>query len=264
MSNNLNTLNNELKLLLLNIDENNRDNIKNQINEFEKDCLKIANKVFNKYKVPIYMNIHDIDNNKINTKSAWEYWKNDKNIYSNLSDNYCRDIYNNGNYVYPVRNPDTGVVYLKNCDTYYNEDLKKLSNIEKDISLLIAKARNTILDADLTSNKNKENIKKEIDNKLKDFEEYQYKYIQLVKLIDNVNILLNDKRNNLDKNTKKFNNINNEFNINRDNENLYNEKYFDNKKYNNKIIFYVKIFIFIAWLLIFGLFSLININRIIY
>jgi len=263
-SNNLRNLNNELEDLLINIDESNRPIIRNQINNFEKDCLKITNKVFPNFTVPVYMDVHEIDDNKLNSKTSWEYYKNPKNKFGNLADNYCRDIYGNGNYVYPVRNPNTGVVYLKSCDTYYNQELKDISNLKNDMSVLIAKARNTILQSDLSSSKNKDNVKKELENKLAEFEDYQQKYIQLVKLIDNFNVLLNDKRETVNKNSTKFDKLNNTFNIKRDNENVFNDTYYSNKKRNERMIYYAKILIFICWLIVFGLFALININRVIY
>jgi hypothetical protein len=263
MSRKLNELNKELENILIDFDENNRETIKEKITEFDKNCIKLTKKVLPNFRIPIYMSIHNFDGNKPNSKILWEDWDNIKNKYKGLSDNYCRDAYGNGNYVYPVINPNTDVIYFRNCDTYIDQELKDISNIKNELSLLIGEARNTILRADLSSGTNRKQIQKQINNKLKEYESLQEKYIQVSKLLDNFNLLLKDKSSSIEKKEGQFDKLDNDLNIKRDIENTFNKQFNSLDNRNSKLLKYAKILLFICWLLVLGLFSLININRVI-
>jgi len=262
MSKKIKELNKELNDLLINFNENNRELIKTKISEFEKDCLNLTKKILPNFKIPIYINIHDIDNNKLNSKTSWFEWENKKNKFVNLNDNYCRDIYGNGNYVYPVRNPRTGVVYFRNCNTYIDNEMIEITDLKNELSVLIAQARNSILNANLSSNSGKDKIQKEINNKLEKYESLQEKYIQITKMIDNFNILLKDKRKILNDKTDDYNKLDNNLNIKRDNENTFNNEFKYIKIRNTTLLYYAKIMFFICWLIILILFAFININKV--
>jgi hypothetical protein len=263
MSNDIKELNKELDKLLDKYDDSEKEIYKKKIQNLEKDCLKITKNVFPNLKIPIYMSIYEFDNPKPNSKANWSDTINLNSDYENLNDNYCRDVYNNENYVYPVRNPSTGVVSLQPCDKYINDELKEMLDLKYDLSIMISKARNALFRNEINNSNNGKNILDKLDNKLKEYEALQTQYLQTLKLINNFDILLKDKRKTIEEKEIEDTTLENTYNIGRDIQNDYNNTFKNNFKYNEKLIFYTKILLFITWCIALGLFSLININRII-
>lgn len=261
--NKTNKLNKELDILLLEFDKSNRTTIKDKIENFEKECLEITKKVLPTLSVPIYMSIHKFDNNKQNSETTWDEWVNNKNIFANQNDNYCRDIYKNGTLVYPVMNPNTDETYFRSCSFYIDEEMKNISSLKYEISTLIGEARNAILKAETSKTSDKTRTILRIDNKIREYEQLQEQYIQLAKLLDNFTLLLKNKRDLVTSKNDKYDKIDNELNIKRDHEDEFNEQYHRLEERNKKFLTWGKILIFICWLLVLGLFSLININRVI-
>jgi t-SNARE complex subunit (syntaxin) len=263
MSEKLQKLNNELKDMLLDFDSSNRSTIQQKITAFEKDCLKLTNEILPNYQVPIYMKIHKFDNNKPMSEATWEDWKNPKNKFANMSDSYCRDVYENGNLVYPVLNANTGIPFLRSCGVYIDDEMKKITNLKDELSALIAEARNTVLLAESRSGSSKKTVLDNINRKLKEYETLQDKYIQIVKMLDNFTLLLKNKRDIVENKNDKYEQLQTDLNIKRDAEDEFNEQFHRIEARNSRLLFWGKIVVFICWLIVLGLFSMININRVI-
>lgn len=262
MTSKLQKLNNELKDMLIDFDSGNRGTIQQKITKFEKECLDLTKKILPNYQVPIYMKIHNFDNNKPTSETTWEFWNNSKNKFANMGDNYCRDVYGNGNLVYPVINPNTDEVYLRSCDIYIDDEMKKITNLKNELSALIAEARNTVLLVESSSGSSKKKVLENINSKLIEYETLQEKYIQIAKLLDNFTLLLKTKHDIVDEKNNKYDKLQTDLNIKRDNEDEFNEQFHRIEKRNSRLLFWAKILISICWLIVFGLFLMININRV--
>ena len=263
MSARLQKLNNELKDMLIDFDSSNRGTIQQKISKFEKECLDITKKILPNYQVPIYMKIHKFDNNKPQSEATWENWYNPNNKFANMGDNYCRDVYGNGNLVYPVLNPNTEEAYLRSCEIYIDDEMKKITNLESELSALIAEARNTVLLAESSSGSGKKIVIENINRKLTEYESLQEKYIQITKMLDNFSMLLKNKRNIVNDKNDKYDKLQTDLNIKRDAEDEFNEQFHRIEARNSRLLFWCKIVVFICWLIVLGLFSMININRVI-
>ena len=263
MSGKLQKLNTELKDMLVNFDGSNRSAIEDKISQFEKDCLTLTKEILPNYQVPIYIKIHKFDNNKPMSEASWEDWKNSKNKFANMTDNYCRDVYGNGNLVYPVLNPNTEIAFLRSCGVYIDDEMKKITNLKDELSALIAEARNTVLLAESKSGSGKKQVLDNINSKLKEYETLQEKYIQIAKMLDNFTLLLKNKRDIVENKNDKYEQLQTDLNIKRDAEDEFNEQFHRIESRNTRLLFWGKIVVFICWLIVLGLFSMININRVI-
>lgn len=255
-------LDRELKKILDTYDDNARKEYEEKIKEFEKDCIDLTKETFPQFKLPIYMSISEFDNPVPNSLAYWADTEGLSDKYSNLNDNYCRDVRGNDNYVYPVRNPGTGVVSLKSCGTVVTDELKEMLDIKNELSIMIAQARNSLFRAENTSNNNSKQIMEKLNNKLKEYETLQTQYIQTLKLIKNFELLLEEKRKNVELKEENTDSLENDFNISRDIENDHNNTVRLHKNKNIKILLVIKILLFICWCLVLALFGLININKI--
>lgn len=263
MINDIKELNKELDKMLDKYDDNEKEVYKNKIQKLEKDCLKITKKIYPNFKIPIYMSISELDNPKPNSNAFWSDTSNLNPDYENLNDNYCRDVYNNDNYVYPVRNPKTGVVSLKSCDTYIDDELKEMLDLKYDLSIMIAKARNSLFRNEINNSNNGKKILNKLDKKLKKYESLQTQYLQTLKLINNFDILLKDKRKSIEEKEIEDSKLENTYNIGRDMQSDYNNIFKSNISSNQRLMTYSKILLFITWCIALALFSLINIKRVI-
>lgn len=263
MTTKLKKLNNELKDMMIDFNSSNTGTIQQKINEFEKDCLKLTNEILPNYQVPIYMKIHKFDNNKPNSVGRWENWNKPENKFMDLRDNYCRDVYGNGTLVYPVINPNTDIPFLRSCDFYINDEMKKIANLENELSVLIAEARNTVLLSETNSSDGKKQILDNINKRLKEYETLQDKYIQITKILDNFTLLLKNKRDIVNNKKDKYEELQTNVNITREYEDEFNEQFYKIENRNKQLLFWSKIVVLICWLVVLGLFLLININRVI-
>lgn len=259
---NLKELDKELESLLNNYNANESKMYKKKLELFEKDCIELTNKIFPQFKLPIYVSISEFDNPVPNSLAYWADTENLDTEYSNLNDNYCREPYKNGGYFYPVRNPSTGVVSLKNCDSVITDELKQMLDLKYEISIMIAEARNALFKSENVNSNNSRTVLTQLNNKLKTYETLQTQYIQTLKLIKNFNMLLKDKKKEIENKEEKKETLENEYNITRETENDYNNIKRNNENKANKLFYYSKIALFICWCLTLALFLLININEI--
>lgn len=253
----------ELDTILETYNENDIKTYKAALTKFEKDCIKLTEETFPQFKLPIYISIADFDNPVPNSLAYWADTQDLSPEYSNLNDNYCRNVYGNDNYVYPVRNPNTGVISLKSCNTIINDELKDMLDLKNELSIMISQARNALFKNEKTNANNSKQIIDTLNKKLNEYEVLQTQYIQTLKLIKNFDLLLKDKREDIDKKELESDTIENEFNITRDVESINNIYQKQNKKLNSKLLLYTKLLLFICWLLVLGLFAMLNINKII-
>jgi uncharacterized protein YhaN len=259
---NLKELEKELESLLNKYNDNESKMYKKKLEQFEKDCIEITQKIFPQFRLPIYVSISEFDNPVPNSLAYWADAENLDTVYSNLNDNYCRDPYKNGGYFYPVRNPSTGVVTLKNCDSVITDELKQMLDLKYELSIMVAAARNALFRSENVNSNNSKTVLEKLNNKLKEYETLQTQYIQTLKLIKNFNMLLKDKTKEIENKEEKQDYLENEYNITRDIENDYNNIRKHNEYRAKQFLFYTKIILFICWCLTLALFSLININEI--
>lgn len=240
--------------------ETDKRTIIQKFNKIQKDCYKLAEKIIPSGIVPLYINPLNPDD--IKTKTSNTTWSeyNPSSQYGIHDDNYCRPMDNEfTTYQYPRRKLN-GDIELVNCNNLINDDVKDIINISEYIPTFITLIKGELLRMESSNIDDIKYMRKSIDRKVNEYERVQQQYLQLVNLVNTNQDLIKNRNKTLDNKNEKLNEQENNYNIKQDVMSDYLLTEQERSEQNDTMIKYLKVFVFILWLVVLGLFLLHNIG----
>lgn len=262
----------ELESLLINYPETIKRTITNEFNTLESKCLKLLEKILPTKTVPLYMSM--VNSESINDREKLTTWNDYQSIgdFSEFNDQYCRPVNMvndmprlgnsaNNKYMYPERQIN-GDIELKPCDILFTDNIKSIANIASFIPGFIDIVKGGMITLERNNSGNLSNTTDIIDNKIAEFEYLEKQRIQNEKLIDNHNLYIKERRDDITNKQDKLLDGNNNYNIKKDT--LRDYLLIEQQKQTRNTIFKIisKSIIFILWCIILGLVLFHNIGYI--
>ena len=231
-----------------------KDTLESVFENLVDDCNKIKDKYLENDRIPLFISPIDEDSNNYVT---WQFiYDSNPEIgddYSNYDDNVCRDFQGAKRYPTLVNN---GQVDLIPCNKFFNPTVNSIRSMKDFIDAEIIKSKIFLVSREITDSQNISNIRKQIREKVKEFEHLQYQYLQLLQLIEINSELISRREKTLNDDGNKVEKLDNNSNIKEEEIKSHIKYKVINQETQDKYIFYLKILSFILILITIGLFLL--------
>jgi len=224
-----------------------RDKMDVFIRDLILECQKISEKYLEDKKVPMYISPISSDSEKY---VEWAELNPSQHPYGEKDDNICR--YLNGIKSYPIKINENQAT-IESCDKFYNDDVNIERDLEEFIKLELIRIKLNLINIEISDSYSITKVRKNTKNKIREYENLQYQYLQLLQLIEINQDLITRREKKLNDDDVKIDDLSNEYNIEKDHIQDFIKTKQDVEKIEVNRLFYLKIFSYVFFVITIGL-----------
>ena len=245
---------NQLEKQIGDYEDTDKDKLESVFENLVDDCIKIKEKYLENDRIPLFISpINEDSSNYVTWQFIYDSNPEIGDDYANYDDNVCRDFQGIKRYPNLTRN---GQIDLIPCNKFFNPTVNSIRSMKDFINSELIKSKIFLVSREITDSQNVSNIRKNIRDKVKEFENLQYQYLQLLQLIEINTDLISRREKTLNDDGNKVEKLDNNSNIKEEEIKSYIKNKESNQNTEDNQVFYLKILSSILLIITIGLFLL--------